>query len=480
MGDFELVDQVARGGSGDVWQATQRADELQVALKFFDQPDAAAAEGDRIQRAQGTPGIVELVARGSGWLATTWVEGRTLSHLIETEGPLPPQRALRLLNQLGETLDELAARDIAHGDLSPSNVLVDLHDRTTLIDLGVAAPDADGPLNKTTRIDLHSTPRYTAPELAMGTAPEPAGDQYSLALIGFEALSGRSPFPDSSSIREMLDHQRTTLPMPLSEAAPHLGTSYDSALATALSKTPGERYPSATDFVTELAGEASQRPVASMVESERSSLWRWLLPAAVVAAVVGGVFVIAGRDSSAPVSLSQGFEDRGWVAGAAASSTCNLVDVPGFEQGQLPENWYGGANPPALALVEGAGVDGSTAMRVGANGQYGLLAETIPVSDVDELVLSAWIRRQGEPQEAGIWVAFADEDFELIDDTPEPLLGSAQQVGDAEGTRISVIAAVPAEAVVALPTFFKNAGPGSMLVDEIVFGPVDACGDVGS
>jgi len=471
-------------------------------------------EIDRLTAAADVPGVARVVASGEGWMATTWVDGRTFAHLIETEGPLPTERTFRLLDQLAITVDELHALDIVHGDLSPSNIIVDLHDEVTVIDLGAPSPSRAG-VERTARLDVQTTPRYTAPEVAQGSTVEMAADRYALALIAYEALSGVSPFPPVNNPMAMLAHHATTPPVPISERRPSLGVGYDAVFGRGLAKDPEARYPSAGAFVGDLrgAGQPDADHVAPSVglladegRSVRAIFGAGLLLAVVAILVIWlvgrgdepAVTAVATTDGAEPTAASETSltgaaeavtvetpvivvsDIADWSTGQAAGYACNLVDVPGFEQDRLPSNWYGGDTNVNLSLVPGAGVDGSTALRVGSNDGYGLIAEELPVVGGERYLFSAWVRRQGEPNDAGLSVAFEDPSFVLIEGSAEPALGPIDAFAPGEGVRVTLVVQAPADAAYALPTFFKDGSLGSLVVDEVVFGPLTECDDVPS
>ncbi|MEL6984387.1 MAG: hypothetical protein AAFO29_18310, partial [Actinomycetota bacterium] len=168
-----------------------------------------------------------------------------------------------------------------------------------------------------------------------------------------------------------------------------------------------------------------------------------------------------------------------WPAGRAAGLSCNLLQVADFETGQLPEGYYGGDETNTTVVAPGAGVDGTDALQVGARGTFGLYGEIITLGTADRYVFSAWIRTEGEAEEAALYIDYLDANYvqlTAVRDRLEP----APPVGTVDGTRFVVESDVPERAVFAVPTVFKNGSDSTLLVDEVVFGPSETCADLAS
>lgn len=445
-------------------------------MKLLDRTDGdVQAEAQRLNAAR-SPHIVEVLQtgmhEGHPWIATRWVEGRTLAHLIATEGSLTVGRANRLIAQMATALDELHAAGIVHGDLSPNNMLVDLNDHLTLIDLGLEAHDPAAPeLDSTSHVSVSTTPRYAAPEVAAGEAPGPAADRYALALIAFEALTGTSPYPAVATPVAMLGHHLHTEPVRASEERPALPGHIDPTILRGLAKRPEDRHPTAVTFAAELAGTESPSLLTAVGSSDEKPSWlrRFGVALPVVAIGVGALIFAATRSPADGDPLPE------WIAGDAAALACNLTEVPGFEQ-VVPFNYFAPEPPnPPTTLVTGVGFDGSVGARIGDDGWYGLQAEMLEVQGGQTYVLDAWIQRQGDPFESGMWVNFLDANYQPISEHdlrfPSPVPAAEAERGE----RRQVIVGAPVDAAFAVPTFFKDASEGWLLVDEVVFGRADEC-----
>lgn len=499
IGPYAVESMVARGGSGSVFKAVG-GDGVAVAVKLLDRPDAdAGAEAGRL-RLVNNPHIVRVADtghhEGHPWIATRWVEGRTLAHLVATEGPLTVGRAGRLIEQIAVAVDALHDAGIVHGDLSPRNMIVDLDDHLTLIDLGVAGAagagsgdgrgdggghsGGDGGLDTTATVAVHTTPRYAAPEVAAGALPGPASDRYALGVIAFEALTGGAPFPAVATPVAMLGHHLHTVPTTPSEERPNLPPRIDSAILRSLSKDPAERHDRAGSFADELLGRvggpgavpgvtAQGRGRGSLLRSNalRSNALRWIVPIGIAGfALFVGWSLLGGEPNSRDLE----------AAGDAASLPCNLTEVPGFEGPTLAVDFYSGdPEEPPIASLPDAGVGGSHAGSVGGPDHYGLYAEILAVNGGDEYVFDAWIQRQNEPAETGMWINYLDADFGLVTDVANRLPTPIDPEESMSGVRYQVRSQAPVRAAWAIPTFFKDSSGGSLLIDEVVFGSVDLC-----
>ena len=458
---FEIIEVVARGASSTVYRAQPAAGSTTIALKIY-----AAATDDRTREARllrqvDHPNVAEYVDTGHQdgrpWMATTWVDGRTLAHLLETEGPLSVDRSVRLVSQLGAAVDAIHDAGIVHGDLSPNNMVVDLHDQLTLLDLGEARDRGAQMQIETTDVSIATTPRYAAPEVAQGNDPIGASDRYAVALIAYEALTGRGPFPAVESPLAMLGHHASTAPEPPTEVLPTLPQHVDDALLGGLAKRPDDRPPTCRDLVAGLTG--SSAPRKPRPAGFATAVIAGLLAAALIAAVL-----FVSRSDTAP---------NEWAAGDAAALGCNLITVPGFEQGALPRNYYDEDSAAVVRLTPGVGIARTTGVRVGAAGMYGLLGEIVAVTPNTRYVFSAWVQEQGVPSETSMFVTYLDTGFAVINESPAALTIETSSLRDDERPELTTTA--PAAAAWAVPSFFKDGSDGSLLVDEVVFGVASEC-----
>ena len=273
VGRFRIEAEVGRGGMGVVYRAIDPALNRPVALKLLGhhllQEDSARQRFQREAAAIANlkhPNIALVYEFGEfddqPYMALEWVQGRTLMDLLRETGPLPPARAFQLASQLATALDDAHSHGIVHRDLKPSNILIGPTDHVTLVDFGLAWISAAPALTQTT--SFFGTPRYTAPEHIRGEPIDGRADQYSLAIVVYEMLTGQIPF-NADTTASLLHHHLYTAPLPVTELRPTLPPEIESALMRALSKHPEQRFHTAGDFVAALRGQLVSETIAPVM-----------------------------------------------------------------------------------------------------------------------------------------------------------------------------------------------------------------------
>ncbi len=206
FGNYELLEELGRGGMGVVYKARQVHPQRIVAIKMLLQGDlASAADLARFQaepqsaaRLEGHPNIVAIhevgECDGQPYFSMKYVEGTTLAKLV-AQGPLPAREAARYLATVCRAVHYAHQQGIYHRDLKPSNVLIDCDGQPHVTDFGLAKR-VEGGASLTQSGAIMGTPSYMPPEQAAGNrgALSPASDVYSLGAILYELLTGRPPF----------------------------------------------------------------------------------------------------------------------------------------------------------------------------------------------------------------------------------------------------------------------------------------------
>jgi Protein kinase domain len=289
---YRLAELVGRGGMGVVYRAHDVALERSVALKLLS--PSLAEDRDfrerflvesRLAASLEHPNVVPIhdagEADGQLYLAMRYVEGTDLKRLLQEERSLEPARAIAICAQVAEALDAAHARGLVHRDVKPSNVLLDHDAHAYLADFGLTrrlseqAPAFDAGLSL-------GTPAYVAPEQIEGKEVDGRADQYSLACLLHECLTGEPPFKRGSEAATLFAHLEEEPP-----AAPGL----EEVMARALAKSPADRYPSCRGFVAD-ANRALFAP------QRRGRRRRWLAAALVAVAAVGtAIGVVLTRDT---------------------------------------------------------------------------------------------------------------------------------------------------------------------------------------
>jgi WD40 repeat protein/predicted Ser/Thr protein kinase len=315
FGDYELLAEVGRGGTGLVFRARQRSLNRIVALKVLLTgrfSDDAARRRFRLEAESAAgvqhPGIVVIheigEAEGHPFLTMDFVNGPNLAELCDGR-PLPARTAARHLRDIARAVQAAHAAGVLHRDLKPSNILVDADQRPRVTDFGLAKHrDAtDGP---TLAGQVLGSPNYTSPEQAAGRneAVGAASDVYGLGALLYHLVTGHAPFnaaTPAETLRLVLD---TDPPSPrlLNPALPR---DLETICLKCLQKNPARRYASAADVADELERFLSDRAILARPASGLELAWRWgrrhpaiaALAATVVAAltVSSAVFYTSAR-----------------------------------------------------------------------------------------------------------------------------------------------------------------------------------------
>ncbi len=294
---WRLERKLGEGGMGVVWLAQRDGSEQRAALKLLHLPLLTASARRRFsveQRALARlehPGITRLVdggvsANGVPFLATEWVDGPTLNAWCDERRLTVPAR-VKLFIEVCEATHAAHQRLVVHGDIKPSNVLVDRAGRVKLCDFGIARLlDAEDP--GTTRSAVRAlTPRYASPEQVRGDPVTTASDVYSLGALLYELLCGASAHDaatkSTAELERVVCEQTPSRPsvaaMRASEEAATARSAHRNELSRALrgdldaiamqclAKDPRARYASAAELAHDLRRSLRSEPVRARPEA---------------------------------------------------------------------------------------------------------------------------------------------------------------------------------------------------------------------
>jgi serine/threonine-protein kinase len=315
-GRYRTIERVGSGGMATVLLAEDERLGRQVAIKRLhaESPEDTAQRFRREARLGASlnhPNLVsvyDIVTDDEGVLIVMeYVDGETLRDAID-RGPLPPARAIQVLRGLASGLDHAHAEGIVHRDVKPANVLLGRRDgQVKLADLGIATAVEGTRITKSGTV--MGTASYMAPEQLEGHRAGPEADIYSLAVVAWEALSGRRAYDGRTPIE--IAHRKAAEPPPsLAEVWPDAPPAAVAALQRAMGADPASRPRSATAFVDELErafeltrAAAASRPTAPWVPSRTRPVRRSRfvpLAALLLALVIAGAAVLAftGGDST--------------------------------------------------------------------------------------------------------------------------------------------------------------------------------------
>jgi serine/threonine-protein kinase len=267
-GRFRLVRPIGRGGMGSVWLAMHLGLDVPCAVKFIEGEGAqlpeAQARFEREAKAAAqlrSPHVVQIldhgVYAGTPYIAMELLEGEDLGKRLSRLGRLSPDDVLAVVRQVARALAKAHALGVVHRDLKPDNIFLardDDREIAKVLDFGIAKAAVGSAVGTNTRTGaLLGTPYYMSPEQAQGTkAIDARSDLWALAVIVFEALTGRRPF-DSDALGDLLIKIiMAPVPMP-SQLAPDLPPSLDGWWARASQRDPARRYQSAKELSEGLA-----------------------------------------------------------------------------------------------------------------------------------------------------------------------------------------------------------------------------------
>lgn len=260
LGKYKILDKIGHGGMGSVYKGYDSVLDRMVAIKVL--ASHLVREEEFIERFMrearaaarlAHPNLVTIYDVGQEgetyYFVMEYLEGESLTQFIQKQGALPPEKALSFLHPLAEALDYAHEQGLVHRDVKPSNVVVGTTRRATLTDFGIARATQETRLTRTGTI--LGTPEYMSPEQVQGESVDWRSDQYSLAVVAYELLSGQVPFNAESTLA-LLHKVAYEPPTPINQVISGLPVGVEYVLNKALSKKPDDRYDSASDFVDAL------------------------------------------------------------------------------------------------------------------------------------------------------------------------------------------------------------------------------------
>jgi len=257
FGRFHIEEEVGRGGMGIVYRSYDPEKQQAVALKLLAphlMSDTNALtrfrrEADLIAKLHH-PSIADFYELGEHqqrpYIALEWIEGATLKQILASQGHLSLTDCLNMLAQLADALDYAHQHGVIHRDLKPANILIDGRGQTTIVDFGMALLESAPSITSTNLVV--GTPLYMSPEQIQGQVLDGRSDQYSLAVILYEALTGQPPFEPQITAAAVYNQQINIMPPLATTINPTLPASVAAALHQALAKDPAQRFATTLEF----------------------------------------------------------------------------------------------------------------------------------------------------------------------------------------------------------------------------------------
>ena len=452
---YRLLEQIGEGAFGVVYRATQPQIGREVAIKAV--APELANHPDFVRRFEREAQIVAKLEHphivplydywrepDAAYLVMRFLRGGSVEDLLRS-GPLEPERASSILDQVAAALSAAHRQGIVHRDVKPGNVLLDEVGNAYLTDFGVAL-EAGSPERSSGTL-IRGTPGYLSPEQVRLDPASPRSDIYALGIVAYEMLTGAAPFPESS-LTALLDHHLTDAIPSVRDVRPDLPAALDRVIGRATAKDAKDRFSDALELAAAvraaLQGDASSVTVpAGEIRNPYKGLRAFL------EADAADFF---GRETVTKRLLRRLEEDQPGsrflaVVGPSGSGKSSVVRaglVPALRRGSLPgsERWY------VIDMLPGA-----HPLRELESALLGL-AVAPPPSLLDELegdtrgLLRAVDRILPDPDaELLIVLDQLEEVFTLIEDEDERfhILESLRAATTEAGSRVRIVATLRAD-----------------------------------
>lgn len=264
IGRYEILDELGRGAMGVVYRARDPSIGRLIAIKTIrmtelSDPVESERLKERLRREAHSAGILShpniVVVYDVGqegelaYIAMELVPGRSLESLLSDATPPGRQTLLNVLRQTAAALDYAHKKGIVHRDVKPANILISEDGVVKITDFGVAKISSSQQL--TVAGTVLGTPNYMSPEQVQGKPVDGRADQFALAVIAYEVLTGEKPFT-GDHLTAVLYKIVAEAPRPPQEVNPALPWPVSLVLNKALAKNPEERYATCTEFIEAL------------------------------------------------------------------------------------------------------------------------------------------------------------------------------------------------------------------------------------
>jgi eukaryotic-like serine/threonine-protein kinase len=280
---YNVIKKLGEGGMGTVYLAEHVKMGRKSAIKVMN--PGMVSDADAISRFNreasnasriNHPNVAAVydfgeTSDGLIFLAMEFIEGPSLTKVIEESGSLPPARAAEITRQAAEALAAAHDLGIVHRDLKPDNIMLakgrDGSDIVKVVDFGIAKAAADDTQKVTKTGLVVGTPEYMSPEQLAGDKLDGRSDTYSLALVSYAMLTGKLPFP-AETIQESMIKRLTDAPLPLATSKADVAwpESVQAVMDRALERDAAGRYQSASEF-----GRALHTAVQAMPRGRASA-----------------------------------------------------------------------------------------------------------------------------------------------------------------------------------------------------------------
>jgi eukaryotic-like serine/threonine-protein kinase len=290
LGSYHLVRPLGRGGMGEVWQAEHRMLARPAAIKLIRSDGLGAhapevlkrfereAKATAALRSPHTVAVYDfgLTEDGAFYYVMELLTGLNLDMLVGQHGPVPPERAVYLLLQVCESLEEAHARELVHRDIKPANIFVCryglAYDFVKLLDFGLVRSTGFAEDTRLTATGVVAgSPEYMAPEIARSERDFDARvDIYSLGCVAYWLVTGKPVFEGASPVDVLIEHVQASPAPPSQRARQPIPPELEAIILSCLQKDPARRPQSAR----ELAEALQAVPVTPWTPERAAQWWR--------------------------------------------------------------------------------------------------------------------------------------------------------------------------------------------------------------
>src|SRR5437764_713963 len=257
--EYEILEELGRGGMAIVFRAREKQLERDVAIKVL--PFSLAFDKEFVERFQREartsaklehPGIIPIYRVGKSgrviYFVMKFLRGKPLASVLAARGSLPPAEIRQILVQVARALAYAHKGGIVHRDIKPDNIMFDEHGQAVVTDFGIAKAATGGKLTGTGM--SIGTPHYMSPEQARAQALDGRSDIYSLGVVAYQCLTGSVPFDGEDSFSIGYKHIMEEVPTPPLET-------YDQrtlfeVIRKMMAKVPDDRFQTSDDLVQAL------------------------------------------------------------------------------------------------------------------------------------------------------------------------------------------------------------------------------------
>src|SRR5882724_6817420 len=303
LGDYELLEEIGRGGQGVVFRARQKSLNRTVALKVISLGQwASEAHLKRFRREAEAaasldhPSIVPIYEvgerDGSCYFSMMFVEGGQLDEVVRRK-PMSIRQAAELIAKVARTVHYAHEHGIVHRDIKPGNILLDVKGEPHLTDFGLARLiETESAMTRT--LEVLGTPSYMAPEQAVGNNAQPtsATDVYGLGAVLYQLLTGQPPFAGGTTyetIKLLLD----TEPRQPRLWNRRIGRDLSAICLKCLEKDPKRRYPSALALAEDLEHWLKHEPIRAKRSGFFTHARKWMRRKPALAALIASLIALA-------------------------------------------------------------------------------------------------------------------------------------------------------------------------------------------